>query len=56
MEVFVEAADEVGLPSDERFRRRLREYTEWGSRIAVAISQPGADVTTHEPVPHWGWD
>ena len=56
VEVFLEAADEAGLPNDERFRRRFREYIEWGSRIAVEISEPGADITTHEPVPRWGWD
>src|SRR5262245_60047261 len=56
VKVFLEAADEVGLPRDERFRRRFREYIEWGSQIAMAISQPGVDVTTHEPVPRWGWE
>jgi hemoglobin len=56
VEVFMEAADEVGLPADERFRRRLREYLEWGSGIAVAVSQPGADVSSREPVPRWGWE
>jgi hemoglobin len=56
VEIFLEAADEVGLPNDERFRRRFREYIEWGSRIAMAISQPGADVTSHEPVPRWTWE
>jgi len=56
VEVFLEAADEAGLPGDERFRRRFHEYIEWGSRIAMAISQPGVDVTTHQPVPRWGWE
>jgi len=56
VEVFLEAADEAGLPKDERFRRRFREYIEWGSQIAIAISQPGADVTTNEPVPRWTWE
>jgi hemoglobin len=56
VEVFLEAADEAGLPDDERFRRRFREYIEWGSRIAMAVSRPGADITTHEPVPRWTWE
>jgi len=56
VEVFIEAADEAGLPSDDRFRRRFREYIEWGSQIAMAVSQPGADTTSHEPVPRWGWE
>ena len=53
---FLEAADEAGLPTDERFRRRFREYIEWGARIAMSVSGPGADLTTHEPVPRWGWE
>lgn len=55
VEVFLEAADEAGLPKDERFRRRFREYLEWGTQIAVEVSQPGADTTTTQPVPRWGW-
>lgn len=55
VEVFIEAADEVGLPDDAEFRRRLVEYLEWGTSIAVEVSKPGADVTTSEPVPQWGW-
>ena len=56
VQAFMEAADEADLPSDARFRRRFREYIEWGSQIALAVSQPGADVTSHEPVPRWDWD
>jgi hemoglobin len=55
VEVFLEAADEVGLPKDERFRRRLTEYLDWGSAIAVEVSQPGADVSSTDPVPRWDW-
>ena len=56
VEVFMEAADEAGLPSDQRFRDRFREYLEWGTRIAVDISKPGADTSTNQPVPRWGWE
>jgi hemoglobin len=52
---FIEAADEVGLPDDPRFRQRLAEYLEWGSKIAVAVSQAGADTSSDQPVPVWGW-
>jgi hemoglobin len=55
VEVFIEAADEVGLPADETFRRRLVEYLEWGTAIAVEVSKPGADISTSDPVPRWGW-
>ena len=53
--VFLAAADEVGLPDDPRFRQRLTEYLNWGSEIAVEVSQPGADVTSTDPVPRWDW-
>src|ERR671932_403056 len=50
VEVFVEAADEVGLPDDPVFRTRRREYLDWGSKIAQEIPQPGVDTTSDEPV------
>jgi hypothetical protein len=53
---FLEAADEAGLPNDEKFRRRFREYIEWGSGMAMAVSQPGAAITTGEAVPRWDWE
>lgn len=49
------AADDVGLPSDPEFRSAIMGYAEWGTRIAVHNSQPGAEVAPHAPVPHWGW-
>jgi hemoglobin len=50
-----EAADEAGLPDDPEFRAALMGYAEWGTRLAVHNSQPGADVAEHAPVPRWGW-
>jgi hemoglobin len=49
------AADDAGLPDDPEFRSALIAYAEWGSRIALHNSQPGADVPQEAPVPHWGW-
>ncbi len=49
------AADDVGLPADPEFRAALIGYAEWGSRLAMHNSQPGAEVVEHAPVPHWGW-
>lgn len=49
------AADDVHLPDDPEFRAALMGYAEWGSRLAVHNSQPGADVAPHAPVPRWGW-
>jgi len=22
----------------------------------MGVSLPGADISTHQPVPHWGWE
>ena len=49
------AADDAELPADPEFRAALVGYLEWGTRIAMHNSQPGADVTRHAPVPRWGW-
>jgi hemoglobin len=49
------AADDADLPSDPEFRAALVGYLEWGTRIALANSQPGAPIVPHAPVPHWGW-
>lgn len=48
-------ADEAGLPDDPEFRSAFVAYVEWGTRLAVANSQPGADPPPRAPVPHWGW-
>jgi hemoglobin len=49
------AADDAELPPDPEFRAALIGYLEWGTRIAMHNSQPGADVAQKAPVPHWGW-
>ena len=49
------AADDAGLPDDPEFRSALMAYAEWGSRIALANSQPGAEPPLQAPMPHWGW-
>ena len=49
------AADDAGLPSDPEFRSAFAAYIEWGTRLAVANSQPGADPPREAPVPRWGW-
>ena len=30
-------------------------YLEWGTRLAVINSAPGATVSEHAPMPKWGW-
>jgi hemoglobin len=49
------AADAAGLPDDPEFRAALMGYAEWGTRLAVANSAPGARVVERAPVPRWGW-
>jgi hemoglobin len=49
------AADDAELPSDPEFRSAFLAYVEWGTRIALANSQPGAKPIDDAPVPHWGW-
>ena len=50
-----EAADAVGLPDDPEFRSAFVAYVEWGTRLAVSNSQPGASPSPAAPVPRWGW-
>jgi hemoglobin len=53
--LLVDAADDVGLPSDPEFRAAFTSYIEWGTRLALANSQPGATPPQQAPVPRWGW-
>lgn len=53
--LLVDAAHEVGLPDDPEFRAAFMGYIEWGTRLARANSQPGAEPAAKAPVPHWGW-
>jgi hemoglobin len=55
MGLLLSTADELGMPEDPEFRSALVGYLEWGSRLAVINSQPGAVVDPHAPMPKWGW-
>ena len=57
-----------GMPALERLTGRFYQkvladpllsafvgYLEWGSRLAVINSQPGAQIDPDAPMPHWGW-
>jgi hemoglobin len=54
-QLIAETADEAGIPADPEFRSAFVAYIEWGSRIALANSQPGADPPDAAPAPRWGW-
>ncbi len=49
------AADDARLPDDPEFRAAFVGYLEWGTRLAMQNSQPGARPVEHAPVPRWGW-
>jgi hemoglobin len=56
IDLIVDAADEVGLPVDPEFRAAFVGYLEWGTRLAVINSQPGAEQPQDGmPMPTWGW-
>jgi hemoglobin len=50
-----ECADAAGLPADPEFRSAFVAYLEWGTRVAVLNSQPGATADPQAPMPRWGW-
>ena len=49
------SAEEAGLPSDPEFQAAFRSYIEWGSRLALENSQPGAKPPPRMPMPRWWW-
>ncbi len=53
--LLLQTVDELGLPDDPEFRSAQVGYLEWGSRLAVINSQPGAVVDEQAPMPRWGW-
>lgn len=53
--LMMQSADEIELPSDPEFRSAFTAYIEWGSRRAMANSQPGAKPSKRDTVPRWGW-
>jgi hemoglobin len=55
LDMMLDAADEAGLPDDPEFRSAFVAYLEWGTRLALANSQPGATPPPEAPVPRWGW-
>ena len=55
IELLLECVDEVGLPDDPEFRSAFVAYLEWGTRLAVINSQPGASVEAEAAMPKWGW-
>ena len=55
VQLITQAANDAGLPTDPEFRAAFLSYLEWGSRIAMENSTPGAKPPEHMPVPRWDW-
>ena len=53
--LLLDSLDDAGLPADPEFRAAFVGYVEWGTRLALLNSQPGAEVVRSAPVPLWGW-
>ncbi len=56
VQLILRSAQEAGLPADPEFRSAFSSYIEWGSRLALENSQPGARPPEHMPMPHWDWN
>ncbi|CAN5763537.1 group II truncated hemoglobin [soil metagenome] len=55
VDLLLDTANEIGAPDDPEFRSAFVAYLEWGSRLAVQNSQPGAVAVEDAPMPKWGW-
>ena len=53
--LLLDAYTDLDAPQDPEFASALVAYLEWGSRLAVMNSQPGADVNETATMPQWGW-
>jgi CDGSH-type Zn-finger protein/truncated hemoglobin YjbI len=56
VQLVLRSAQEAGLPADPEFRSAFSSYIEWGSRLALENSQPGAKPPQQMPMPHWDWN
>jgi hemoglobin len=54
---YLESLDEAGLPSDERFRKAVREHVEFGAHVAQQNSHARTEAELHpiREVPTWIW-
>jgi hemoglobin len=57
VELYLQAADDAGLPDDEPFREALRSHLEFGTQVAQQNSWAKADGELHpiRQVPAWEW-
>ena len=57
VDLFMEAADKAGLPTDEAFRSALKSHVDFGSRVATQNSNATSESELHplREVPKWHW-
>jgi len=56
IQLLLDTADELNIPTDPEFRSSLVGYLEWGTRLAVINSQLTENpLNDNEPMPKWGW-
>lgn len=56
VQLLLQTADELLLPSDPEFRSAFLAYLEWGTRIAVINSNTDSSTEPPDtPMPEWGW-
>ena len=55
LNLLLDTHTDLNLPADPEFASALVGYLEWGTRLAVINSQPGAKVFAQAPMPKWGW-
>jgi hemoglobin len=57
IELYLEAIDEAGLPTDPAFRAAFREHVEFGAHVAQQNSHAETDGELHpiREVPSWNW-
>ena len=55
--LYMEAADEAGLPDDPPFREALRSHVDFGTGVAQQNSRAASEAELHpiREVPKWDW-
>ncbi|CAM5369306.1 oxidoreductase [Streptomyces avidinii] len=55
VDLLMDTADEVGLPTDPEFRAVFAYYIEWGTRMALIYSGPTPPPVDAAEIPVWSW-
>jgi hemoglobin len=57
VELYLQALDDAGMPTDAPFREAVREHVEFGSQVAMQNSHADRDEDLHplREVPRWTW-